>query len=58
MRSRRSGVLFLLTADSLAGVPPNHPQPLRHFAMRRLFPRDCARYCTAHGGLKRRRTLQ
>ena len=43
------GVLFLLTADSLAGVLPTVRSRCISFAMAPVSPADCARYCTKQG---------
>ena len=43
------GVLFLLTADSLAGVLPTIRSRCISFAVAPVSPEDCARYCTAQG---------
>ena len=43
------GVLFLLTADSLAGVLPTIRSRCISFAMAPVSPADCARYCTKQG---------
>ena len=42
-------VLFLLTADSLAGVLPTIRSRCISFAVAPVSPADCARYCTAQG---------
>ena len=42
-------VLFLLTADSLAGVLPTIRSRCISFAVAPVSPEDCARYCTAQG---------
>ena len=48
MEEPPEGVLFLLTADSLAGVLPTIRSRCVSFAIAPVSP-DCARYCTAHG---------
>ena len=55
MEEPPEGVLFLLTADSLAGVLPTIRSRCVSFAIAPVSPADCARYCTAHGWTKRRR---
>ena len=42
-------MLFLLTADSLAGVLPTIRSRCISFAVAPVSPEDCARYCTAQG---------
>lgn len=49
MEEPPEGVLFLLTADSLAGVLPTIRSRCISFAIAPVSPADCARYCTAHG---------
>ena len=49
MEEPPEGVLFLLTADSLAGVLPTIRSRCVSFAMAPVSPADCARYCTAQG---------
>mgnify|MGYP000202323684 CR=1 FL=1 len=49
MEEPPEGVLFLLTADSLAGVLPTIRSRCVSFAIAPVSPADCARYCTAHG---------
>ena len=49
MEEPPEGVLFLLTADSLAGVLPTIRSRCISFAVAPVSPEDCARYCTAHG---------
>ena len=49
MEEPPEGVLFLLTADSLAGVLPTIRSRCISFAMAPVSPADCARYCTAQG---------
>ena len=49
MEEPPEGVLFLLTADSLAGVLPTIRSRCISFAMAPVSPEDCARYCTAQG---------
>lgn len=47
MEEPPEGVLFLLTADSLAGVLPTIRSRCISFAVAPVSPEDCARYCTA-----------
>ena len=49
MEEPPEGVLFLLTADSLAGVLPTIRSRCISFAVAPVSPKDCARYCTAQG---------
>ena len=49
MEEPPEGVLFLLTADSLAGVLPTIQSRCISFAVAPVSPEDCARYCTAQG---------
>ena len=49
MEEPPEGVLFLLTADSLAGVLPTIRSRCISFAVAPVSPADCARYCTAQG---------
>ena len=49
MEEPPEGVLFLLTADSLAGVLPTIRRRCISFAVAPVSPEDCARYCTAQG---------
>lgn len=49
MEEPPEGVLFLLTADSLAGVLPTIRSRCISFALAPVPPEDCARYCTAQG---------
>ena len=49
MKEPPEGVLFLLTADSLAGVLPTIRSRCISFAVAPVSPEDCARYCTAQG---------
>ena len=49
MEEPPDGVLFLLTADSLAGVLPTIRSRCISFAVAPVSPEDCARYCTAQG---------
>ena len=49
MEEPPEGVLFLLTADSLAGVLPTIRSRCISFAVAPVSPEDCARYCTARG---------
>ena len=49
MEEPPEGVLFLLTADSLAGVLPTIRSRCISFAVAPVSPEDCARYCTAKG---------
>ena len=49
MEEPPEGGLFLLTADSLAGVLPTIRSRCISFAVAPVSPEDCARYCTAQG---------
>ena len=49
MEEPPEGMLFLLTADSLAGVLPTIRSRCISFAVAPVSPEDCARYCTAQG---------
>ena len=49
MEEPPEGVLFLLTADSLAGVLPTIRSRCVSFAVAPVSHADCARYCTAQG---------
>ena len=49
MEEPPEGVLFLLTADSLAGVLPTIRSRCVSFAVAPVSPADCARYCAAQG---------
>ena len=49
MEEPPEGVIFLLTADSLAGVLPTIRSRCISFAVAPVSPEDCARYCTAQG---------
>ena len=49
MEEPPEGVLFLLTADSLAGVLPTIRSRCISFAVAPVSPADCASYCTAQG---------
>ena len=49
MEEPPEGVLFLLTADSLAGVLPTIRSRCVSFAMAPVSPAACARYCAAQG---------
>lgn len=49
MEEPPEGVLFLLTADSLASVLPTIRSRCVSFAVAPVSPAECARYCTAHG---------
>ena len=49
MEEPPEGVLFLLTADSLAGVLPTIRSRCISFSVAPVSPEDCARYCTAQG---------
>ena len=49
MEEPPEGVLFLLTADSLAGVLPTIRSRCISFAVAPVSPADCARYCAAQG---------
>ena len=49
MEEPPEGVLFLLTADSLAGVLPTIRSRCISFAVAPVSPEDCALYCTAQG---------
>ncbi len=59
MEEPPEGVLFIMTADSLAGVLPTIRSRCISFAVAPVSPEACARYCTARGvEKKRRRPLQ
>lgn len=49
MEDPPEGVLFLLTADSLAGVLPTIRSRCISFAVAPVSPEQCARFCTANG---------
>ena len=49
MEEPPEGVLFLLTADSLAGVLPTIRSRCVSFAVAPVSPEQCARYCVAQG---------
>ena len=49
MEEPPEGVLFLLTADSLAGVLPTIRSRCISFAVAPVSPAECARYCIAQG---------
>ena len=49
MEEPPEGVLFLLTADSLAGVLPTIRSRCVSFAVAPVSPEQCARYCAALG---------
>lgn len=49
MEEPPEGVLFLLTADSLAGVLPTIRSRCISFAVAPVAPEACVRYCTAQG---------
>ena len=49
MEEPPEGVLFLLTADSLAGVLPTIRSRCISFAVAPVSPAECARYCMAQG---------
>ena len=49
MEEPPEGVLFLLTADSLASVLPTIRSRCVSFAVAPVPPEQCARYCTAQG---------
>lgn len=53
MEEPPEGVLFLLTADSLAGVLPTIRSRCVSFAVAPVSPEECARYCAAQGVEKR-----
>ena len=53
MEEPPEGVLFLLTADSLAGVLPTIRSRCISFAVAPVPPEQCARYCAAQGWTKR-----
>lgn len=57
MEEPPEGVLFLLTADSLAGVLPTIRSRCISFAMAPVSPADCARYCAAQGVEKKMAAL-
>ena len=54
MEEPPEGVLFLLTADSLAGVLPTIRSRCISFAVAPVPPEQCARYCAAQGGGQKR----
>ncbi len=49
MEEPPEGVLFLLTADSLAGVLPTIRSRCVSFAVAPVSPEECARYCAGQG---------
>lgn len=49
MEEPPEGVLFVLTADSLAGVLPTIRSRCVSFALAPAAPADCARFCAAQG---------
>lgn len=49
MEEPPEGVLFLLTADSLASVLPTIRSRCISFAVAPVSPQECVRYCTARG---------
>lgn len=49
MEEPPEGVLFLLTADSLASVLPTIRSRCVSFAVAPVSPAECAEYCTTHG---------
>ena len=49
MEEPPEGVLFIMTADSLAGVLPTIRSRCISFAVAPVSPEACARYCTARG---------
>ncbi len=53
MEEPPEGVLFLLTADSLAGVLPTIRSRCVSFAVAPVSPAQCARYCAAQGVSKK-----
>lgn len=53
MEEPPEGVLFLLTADSLAGVLPTIRSRCVSFAVAPVSPAACAAYCTKHGVAKK-----
>ena len=57
MEEPPEGVLFLLTADSLASVLPTIQSRCVSFAVAPVSPADCARYCTAQGVEKKAAAL-
>ena len=57
MEEPPEGVLFLLTADSLAGVLPTIRSRCISFAVAPVSPAECARYCMAQGVDKKTATL-
>ena len=57
MEEPPEGVLFLLTADSLASVLPTIRSRCVSFAVAPVSPVDCARYCTAQGVEKKAAAL-
>lgn len=57
MEEPPEGVLFLLTADSLAGVLPTIRSRCVSFAVAPVSPADCARYCKAQGVDKKQAEL-
>ena len=57
MEEPPEGVLFLLTADSLAGVLPTIRSRCVSFAVAPVSPEECARWCTAKGVEKKQAAL-
>ena len=57
MEEPPEGVLFLLTADSLAGVLPTIRSRCVSFAVAPVPPEQCARYCAAQGVDKKTASL-
>ena len=53
MEEPPEGVLFLLTADSLASVLPTIRSRCVSFAVAPVSPADCTRYCAAQGWTKK-----
>lgn len=53
MEEPPEGVLFLLTADSLAGVLPTIRSRCVNFAVAPVSPAACAAYCAKHGVTKK-----
>ena len=58
MEEPPEGVLFLLTADSLAGVLPTIRSRCVSFAVAPVSPEQCARYCAHRGWTKDGRAVQ
>ena len=57
MEEPPEGVLFLLTADSLASVLPTIRSRCVSFAVAPVSPADCTRYCAAQGVDKKQAAL-